>query len=105
MDNRLPTELKLPTSLEITVFRLIQESLTNSIRHGHAKEIRITLDIDFGAIRINIRDNGTGCPRIKKGFGLGGIQERLEASGGSADFSSTPGNGFETRASIPLKEG
>lgn len=104
LNNNLPQEIKLPTSLDITIFRVIQESITNSIRHGHSREIQINMDLIAGMIVIDIRDDGAGCARIKRGFGLSGIQERIEASGGSADFSSTPGNGFETRVSIPLKE-
>lgn len=105
LNNNFPQELKLSTTHEITIFRLIQESITNSIRHGHSKEIQITMNLKTNIILINIHDNGTGCTRIKKGFGLNGIQERIEAAGGSVDFSSTIGNGFETKVSIPLKEG
>ncbi|MDP4181927.1 MAG: sensor histidine kinase [Bacillota bacterium] len=101
LNNNLPQDMKLSTTLEITIFRIIQESITNSIRHGHSKEIEITMNLYEGIIQINIHDNGAGCSRIKKGFGLSGIQERLEVVGGWADFLSTIGNGFTTKVSIP----
>lgn len=104
LNNTLPCGLKLSTTLEITIFRLIQECITNSIRHGHSKEIQITMNLISDVISINIHDNGTGCSRIKKGYGLTGIQERVEAAGGLVDFSSTFGNGFDTKVSIPVKE-
>lgn len=104
LNNHLPRELKLSTALEVTVFRLIQESVTNSIRHGQAKEVDITMSLNNKSIQITIKDNGIGCPRIKKGFGLSGIQERIGAAGGWVDFSSAVGQGFGTRVSIPAEE-
>lgn len=104
-DNDLPPELKLSSPLEVAIFRLIQESMTNSIRHGAATEIHLSMALDDGLIRIHIRDNGQGCAKIRKGFGLRGIEERVEAMGGNAAFVSAAGNGFETRVALPLQKG
>ncbi len=105
LNNTLPKGIKLSTAIEVIIFRLIQESITNSIRHGNSNEIQIAMSLDKDMIWINIHDNGTGCSRIKKGFGLSGIQERIEGSGGWVDFSSSMGNGFQTKVSIPIHSG
>ena len=105
LNNTLPQGIKLPAAIEVIIFRLIQESITNSIRHGNSSEIQIAMNLDKDKIWINIHDNGMGCLRIKKGFGLSGIQERIEGSGGWVDFSSPMGNGFKTKVSIPIQSG
>lgn len=105
LDSTLPQEIKLPAAVEVIIFRLIQESITNSIRHGHSNEIQISMSLENDMVQINIHDNGMGCPRIKKGFGLSGLQERVEGLGGLVDFSSSMGNGFKTKVSIPIPGG
>ncbi len=100
--NLLPQELKLSNQLEIGLFRAIQESITNSIRHGQAAEIKITLKQENGLITATVEDNGIGCTNIKKGFGLTGIRERIEALNGNVEFSSSYQNGFKTVITIPM---
>ena len=103
-NNNLPEKLKFSSSLEVALFRLIQESMTNSIRHGQADEIQIDMNLENNVILINIHDNGIGCTHIKKGFGLQGIRERIEGFDGTASFSSMVGDGFGTKVTIPFKE-
>jgi signal transduction histidine kinase len=102
LNNLLPQDLKLSSNIEIALFRVIQESITNSIRHGQAGEIQIDIKKDNNVLKLNIADNGKGCANIKKGFGIQGIRERIESLNGSAEFSSTQGKGFITTISISL---
>ncbi|MDA3845872.1 MAG: sensor histidine kinase [Vallitaleaceae bacterium] len=85
--------------ISIGLYRLIQESLTNSVRHGKAKHVRITITFDESRLYISIQDNGTGCKQIKHGNGLKGMEERIQHLGGSIEFICK--NGFRIRANIP----
>lgn len=98
-------ELKLSQTMEVAVFRVIQESITNSIRHGGAKKIKLKIDYKNCMLYVDIEDNGTGCSHIKKGYGLQGIIERVESFKGIANFSSIPGKSFITNISIPCRGG
>lgn len=104
LNNVLPQDMKLASQVEIAIFRIIQESITNSIRHGQASEIEITIKQDNRRLQLYIVDNGIGCITIKKGYGMQGIRERMEGLKGSAEFSSSYGKGFTTKASIPYEE-
>lgn len=77
----------------MALYRIVQEALTNAVRHGKATEILVRIESLPKEIRFLIRDNGTGGPpEIAEGFGLKGIRERVEACGGSVRIAS--GQGF-----------
>ncbi len=101
--NSLGHDAKLASQAEVALFRAVQESVTNSIRHGHAEKIDITLERDGDAIRLSVEDNGAGCVNIKKGYGLKGMRERVESLEGSVGFLSEPGRGFKTEITIPCE--
>jgi signal transduction histidine kinase len=89
--------------IEKTVYRLVQEGLTNAKRHGHATEINITFSRKDDWLNVCIEDNGIGCEGISVGFGLMGMQERIEALGGRIDVKSEVGKGYLLTAWIPFK--
>ena len=114
------TEIKTATSAEILyqctaklnyfntdeediIYRIIQESITNSIRHGKAKRIEISIDREYNILNILIKDNGIGCSDIQKGFGLHHMDERLGMLGGSLQYNGE--NGFTVKAQIPIRWG
>lgn len=101
LNNLLPKEMKLTSQIEIALFRVIQESITNSIRHGHATKIEIYMEKQKYSMELRICDNGLGCSNMKKGYGTKGIQERIEDVKGIVEFSSSRGAGFKTIVSIP----
>ncbi len=101
LHSSLPQELKLSTGLEVAIFRAIQESITNSIRHGHATDIRVNITQVNGSIEVIVEDNGLGCTNIKAGYGLKGIMERINALNGKAEFTSSNRNGFKTIINVP----
>lgn len=88
---------------EDVVYRVVQESITNAIRHGKASRIQIEITRKDADLHIVIRDNGKGCSVIKPGFGLHHMKERVEMLGGDLDYRS--GDGFEVHAVIPIRWG
>lgn len=103
LQNHLPQDIKLASPIEVAMVRIIQESITNSIRHGQAKEINITIEEENNTLRLSIIDHGVGCASLKKGYGTLGIQERIESLKGSVQFLTSPGQGFRTEVFIPYE--
>ena len=99
----------LPESLGLAVYRLVQEGLTNCVRHANAShlDIEITREADEGgALRVIVRDDGhgypTGEPRV--GHGIAGMRERVELLGGRFRWLSAPGRGVTIEAYFPPQE-
>ncbi len=90
---------------EQTVYRVVQESLTNSFRHSQSANINITLNYGNNQLGVIIADDGIGCKTVVKHFGLEHIEERIAFLGGIVTFESAPGEGFNTRATIPIRKG
>lgn len=88
---------------EDTVYRVVQESITNAIRHGGAKQIFVTLTRKEKWLTLTVRDTGAGCAYIQKGFGLQHMEERVALLGGNISYNS--GNGFTVIANIPIRWG
>ena len=89
------------------LFRIVQEALTNVLRHAGASEITITLGSTARAVNMTITDNGRGarpedCRRAGS-FGLAGISERVVALGGKFDIVSEPGMGLTLVICLPLQ--
>jgi signal transduction histidine kinase len=103
LNNLLSQDIKLSSQIEIALFRVIQESITNSIRHGQAGEIQIDLKQEHNMLQLCITNNGMGCANIKMGYGMQGIRERIESLNGNVEFSSSQGKGFKTKVSIPCE--
>ena len=87
---------------EDVIFRVIQESVTNSLRHGRATKIKISMLSESDYVLL-IKDNGTGSENIKYGFGLTQMTERLAIIGGRVAFSGK--DGFSTTIHIPKIQG
>lgn len=99
--NSFLTSLVFEDDEEDTIYRIIQEGITNAIRHGHASRIFINLKkVDIWLV-IRIRDNGTGCKNIHKGFGLTHMNERVGMLHGTVTYSSN--NGFQIVAKLPIR--
>lgn len=88
---------------EDIIYRIIQESITNAIRHGRATKIRIRVTREYQILNIHIQDNGIGCTSVKKGFGLHHMQERLDILGGTLVYDGS--DGFVIQAQIPIRWG
>jgi len=102
VDNDVTLPDNISDDLKISVYRVVQELITNSMRHGEANEMKISIEHQFDTLRINCHDNGKGCSSIKEGNGLAGIRERVINLGGHVDFSSQVNKGFGAIIYIPL---
>ena len=103
--SQLQPQPELSEMLEISAFRIVQEALTNVIRHAAATEVTIQCTFGTDHIEIIVTDNGnaSGMPLQKSGhYGVRGMQERAESLGGSLNFSLMAGGGLEVRCRLPL---
>ena len=110
----LPKGDRLPASVEIVLFRVLQESLTNITKHAGSATVDVLLQVDQDAILLSVRDYGKGisAERLAKmngsgsdvGVGIAGMRERLKELGGRLEIESDPA-GTLLRASVPLPVG
>jgi two-component system sensor histidine kinase UhpB len=93
---------KLDAKIAIQLFRVVQECLTNTVRHAKASHVNIKLAIDRYGLQLTVSDNGQGCiSKEKSGFGLLGMKERINSLGGELLLQSSPQQGMTLFASIP----
>lgn len=86
------------------IYRVVQESITNAIRHANATLIDVQIINDKeNNLFLEVRDNGIGCKNIKPGFGTRHMRERIESIEGSLEYLND--NGFVVRAKVPLRNG
>jgi two-component system sensor histidine kinase UhpB len=96
---------KLPSAVTIQLFRVVQECLTNIVRHAEASTASVHLEInDNRHLVLRVADNGQGCmpESIQSGFGLLGMRERINSLGGQFSVTTLPDQGMSIIASIPL---
>ncbi len=104
IDYQCTTDLNcFNTDEEDVIYRIVQECITNSIRHGKAKYIQISIEREYNLMKICIRDNGIGCKDVKRGFGLHHMEERLNMLHGSLKYDGS--DGFMVEAQIPIRWG
>ena len=87
--------------IDDVVYRTVQESLTNALRHGNATEITVSFWVVEQALRLSVVDNGVGSKEIVPGIGLSGMAERIALVGGTLKAENTP-FGFLVSTEIPL---
>jgi signal transduction histidine kinase len=103
---------RLDAELESTVYRIVQEALTNVSRHADATSAVIRVEQREGVLRASVTDDGKGMPNadrlgprgdgLEGGFGMGGMRERAELIGGELEFAPAPGRGTVVRLTVPL---
>ncbi len=101
---------RLPAEMETALYRIVQESLTNTARHANAHKVLITMKEDVDAVYVTIIDDGSGfdvgtllkTPDQERGLGLAGMNERAVLLDGSLTIHSNPGQGTTIRVRIPL---
>jgi signal transduction histidine kinase len=96
----------LPAALDLSAYRIIQEAVTNVLKHANASRLEVTVDYQPDVLMVTVSDNGTG-PReavvASTGHGLIGMRERVELFGGDLRTGSSPLGGFTVRARLPVK--
>jgi signal transduction histidine kinase len=108
LDVRLHTSgepVALPHSLDLSAYRIVQEGLTNALKHSGARRADVTVRYAPGELRLEVRDDGPGGFRQGDGYGHGliGIGERVKTYGGEMSAFVAASGGFVLRASIPLE--
>ncbi len=98
--------VELTTGLQLAVYRIVQEALTNARKHaGPGATAKVRLSYGDHTIEVRIRDDGRGSvPGDGRGHGLIGMRERVAVYGGSVRAEPVPGGGFEVVARLPVKE-
>jgi signal transduction histidine kinase len=97
----------LPSTVSVVAYRIIQESLTNVIRHSAADQAFVRIDQDGHRLRITVVDHGPAQPSsavTPAGFGIAGMTGRAQAVGGELSAGPVGSGGFEVRASLPLPQ-
>ncbi|MGW3363998.1 sensor histidine kinase [Streptosporangium canum] len=96
----------LSPAIEVTLFRVAQEALTNVTKHADATRAGLTLSYTGPVVLLDIRDNGTGIHHPNgEGFGLSSMRQRVRGVGGSLEIESTPGEGTAVSATVPALQG
>ena len=94
----------LPPQVDFTLYRVAQEGLTNVRKHAHASRVEVCLSYSERSVGLVVRDNGSGStPEAEEegGFGLTGLQERVDLLGGTLKVDTAPGQGFTLAVELP----
>jgi signal transduction histidine kinase len=106
VDFEADVEARLPAAVETALFRIVQESVNNVLRHAQAQQINVALVREHDQVRLQVRDDGQGFdPQLSRSgrhLGLWSMRERVEQMGGQFDVHSAPGEGTTVIAVVPL---
>ncbi|MGO9186917.1 MAG: sensor histidine kinase, partial [Streptosporangiaceae bacterium] len=100
-------QVPLPAAVDLAAYRIVQESLTNAIRHAGPAAAAVSLDYRHDELQIDVTDTGCGLPAgtaagQNGGHGLAGMRERAAAVGGTVETGPGPGGGFRVAARLPF---
>jgi signal transduction histidine kinase len=96
---------RLPEQVEIAIFYLVSEALTNATRHAQASVVHVEVDRVDDVLLVRVDDDGRGGADLTRGSGLAGLEDRVEALGGRLSVRSAPGVGSTVQAELPLPRG
>jgi signal transduction histidine kinase len=101
--------LELPAAVELSAYRIVQEAITNVLKHANASRVEVTIDYGATALNLTIADNGGGASpngpvAASSGHGLIGMRERVALFGGDLSTGSSSLGGFVVRATLPVKD-
>lgn len=88
---------------KFSLYRMLQETLTNAKRHGEATQVDVTLRVGDDTIQLTVQDDGAGIDTLQLGFGLKNMQSRAESLGGTCEFVTQANVGFRTVICLPKK--
>jgi signal transduction histidine kinase len=99
------TARPLPAIVDLTAYRIVQESLTNVLRHAGATFVKVSIGYEPDAVVVRVEDDGHGPVATAEGYGVTGMRERADAIGGrlEAGPAAYPGRGFRVRAWLPTE--
>ena len=94
---------EVPAGVQLCAFRIVQESLTNTLRHAYAEHAEVLVRVADGEVDVEVRDDGRGGTQDGAGHGILGMRERAGLLGGSLDAGPAPGGGWRVAARLPWK--
>ncbi len=106
----MPVELdirgdrRLPEQVEVAVYYVVSEAITNAAKHADASLVRVDLEVQDWVLRLAVQDDGAGGADPVHGSGLVGLRDRVEAIGGDLELTSPPGEGTSLHATIPVPD-
>ncbi|MGI5205241.1 sensor histidine kinase [Spirillospora sp. CA-108201] len=95
----------LPSGVELSAYRIIEEALTNALKHARATLVTVRLNYGGADLEVRVHDDGTGTGQPGPGgYGLVGMRERVAMLGGELETGRAPGGGFRVAARLPVRE-
>jgi signal transduction histidine kinase len=92
----------LPALVDASAYRIVQEALTNVLRHAGKAAVQVTIRRDGDTLGVEIADDGTGSALVEEGHGIAGMRERVSALGGTFEAGPRPTGGWRVAASMPV---
>jgi signal transduction histidine kinase len=96
---------RLPSTIEATAYFVVSEALTNVMKHSGAQRVDVKAEVNGGALRVEVRDDGVGGAEPGSTSGLTGLRDRVEAFGGTIEVVSPAGRGTSVCVEIPIEQG
>jgi signal transduction histidine kinase len=93
----------VPERVEVAAYYVVSEALTNAAKHANASVVRVDVDLSDGLLRLSVDDDGVGGADFRRGSGLIGLEDRVEAVGGKIKVTSPPGRGTSLQVTIPIE--
>jgi signal transduction histidine kinase len=98
------SEARYPPTVEVAAYYVVSEALTNTARHAAASRVEVLVDEQDNTLRVSTRDDGIGGVDPRRGSGLTGLRDRVEALGGLIEVISATGNGTTIKLSLPIHQ-
>ena len=95
-------EDRLPDQVEVAAYYTVSEALANASKHANATHVRVSLRVHGDVLVLSVRDDGLGGADARRGSGLTGLRDRIEALGGAIQIDSPPGDGTTIAVQIPI---
>jgi signal transduction histidine kinase len=96
---------RVEAALAHTIFRCVQEALTNAVRHARADNVFLCIETKDDKVLVTVKDDGRGAAELRVGHGLSGLRERIEGMGGKVEIEAKAGLGLTLRALLPAPAG
>ena len=97
-------ETRLPEPVEVAAYYIVSEALTNTAKHAHASVVHVLAEARGGVLGLSIHDDGRGGADPKRGSGLIGLTDRVDALGGTIEVASTSGEGTTLLVTLPIED-
>jgi signal transduction histidine kinase len=105
VDLELRTETRLPVPIEVAAYYVVSEALTNIAKHAQASAVQIAVGVRDDVLELSIRDDGRGGADARRGSGLIGLADRVDALGGTIEVTSPIGAGTTLQVTLPIEVG